>query len=690
MIKEIFSDGGLLAKTLSRAGRFARMRVPQREYAQFVDEGIAAGHPVFADAETGVGKTLGYLVPVLLRAFADRKAKPIVVISTATVVLQRQILAEDIPIAADVVREVLGFEPKAEFRIGKEQVVDVDRLAEAIHQLVPPEERALADEMKAWTRAKIEARDLPLRSDLIEAFADRIDGAKAWLAPSVIGLQNADGDSGELYADLLERCDAADILVVNHHLLTINMFRQFLWNSERPVYLVVDEADRLPNIVESIDRIVVPLHALRRTLGTWPEAEEASVAVDTLSNIAMSHFDKAWIGSSGGAVQVSRLDLREKAEIHAAASAARHSIEALSDRLSKSVRRPTAAGREAKADLDRARYELGMICTELDSGRGNALLYYSPVRRYPGIASINPGSSRAIASRLWNKSPFNMKALVFTSATLGTMATSGADTDHKRALTAFISDCGFKIADIPSSACRLIAPNRFGEMKFVRPPLGIPKPFVASDTDDLGGELNAEAVETWASMVLSAAGKGGRVLVLAPGFRDIGALAPLLDELGPRLILQVPGIPTAVAISRFVSRPDSVWVSASAWEGVSLPQMISHIVIPRIPIRPSSLEDNLVESYFRENGFEGKGKSLVFARRMAEARRRLRQGMGRGIRSGDDSVTVWLGDARWPLTQAEMDAEFLDQPATWSSTMMNAVPRRFRKVIEASERYRSP
>ncbi|MCV9964288.1 hypothetical protein OIU34_20590 [Pararhizobium sp. BT-229] len=689
MIGDIFADGGVLATALRQAGRSTRMRVSQREYANHVHAAQASGKPVFVDAETGVGKTLGYLIPTMLAAFASPAGRPLVVISTATVALQRQLLADDIPIAIAIVRDVLGVHAKAEIRVGRQQVIDPDRLENAISELSDAYEVQLAADVSAWVADRIAEGVMPLRADLMEAFSDRIAGHKTWLSMAVIGLLNADETSevGDLYRRQVERCEEANVLVVNHHLLALNMLRPFLWSGDRSVHVIVDEADRLPGVVESLTRRVVPLHALASSIRGLPKMDAALEAINELSEEVMVHFGGAWHGPNGGVSPMSRLNSMERTMLSGRMKVAENALRAclVVANATEAGRNPEA--RERLAQIVRATRELGEINEELKDQGGNALLYFSPLRSYPGIASIRSGSARVIAKRLWTEPKFKVASLTFTSATLASMASSSDETDVKRAFAPFIADCGFNVADIPRECCALIAPHSFGEMSFVRPPLDAPRPF-EDDDDDMGmTKLRQEAVDGWVRMIRAAASEGGRTLVLCPSHRDITAIGTALADMGDRLVAQKSGLPTNAAITRFLIRDDSVWISASAWEGVSLPGAIAHIVVPRLPIRPSSLEDNIVERYFSEHGAASRGRSVVFGRRMAEARRRLRQGIGRGIRAADDSVKVWLGDYRWPSTQQELDSEFRDQPATWSPTMLNAIPKRFRSKLEKSPRF---
>ena len=82
-------QGGALAETLPGY----EPREEQAELARAVADALAAGEHLLAEAGTGTGKSLAYLIPALA---SGRK----VVVATATKALQEQLLTKDVPIAA--------------------------------------------------------------------------------------------------------------------------------------------------------------------------------------------------------------------------------------------------------------------------------------------------------------------------------------------------------------------------------------------------------------------------------------------------------------------------------------------------------------------------------------------------------------------------------------------------------------
>ena len=71
----------------------------QREMTRRVARAIASGTHLLAQAGTGTGKSLAYLVPAMIHAVDDGERA---VVSTATLALQRQILTRDAPLAAEL------------------------------------------------------------------------------------------------------------------------------------------------------------------------------------------------------------------------------------------------------------------------------------------------------------------------------------------------------------------------------------------------------------------------------------------------------------------------------------------------------------------------------------------------------------------------------------------------------------
>ena len=91
-MSDVFGPGGALARALPEY----EPRPEQAALAVAVDHALATGEHLLAEAGTGVGKSLAYLVPALESGLR-------VVVATATKALQEQLLAKDVPVAAAAV-----------------------------------------------------------------------------------------------------------------------------------------------------------------------------------------------------------------------------------------------------------------------------------------------------------------------------------------------------------------------------------------------------------------------------------------------------------------------------------------------------------------------------------------------------------------------------------------------------------
>src|SRR3954451_4010058 len=92
-VEHVFALGGTLEEALAAAGAAYEPRPEQAALAGAVEHALATGEHLVAEAGTGVGKSLAYLLTAL--ASGQRG-----VVATATKALQEQLLQQDVPIAA--------------------------------------------------------------------------------------------------------------------------------------------------------------------------------------------------------------------------------------------------------------------------------------------------------------------------------------------------------------------------------------------------------------------------------------------------------------------------------------------------------------------------------------------------------------------------------------------------------------
>jgi ATP-dependent DNA helicase DinG len=115
-------------------------RPGQVQMAEAVERAIRTGEHLAVQAGTGTGKSLAYLVPALRHAVAEEST---VVISTATIALQRQLVDRDLPRLAKALKKELGRAPRFAILKGRRNYLCLHRL----HTGAPdePEEAGLFD-----------------------------------------------------------------------------------------------------------------------------------------------------------------------------------------------------------------------------------------------------------------------------------------------------------------------------------------------------------------------------------------------------------------------------------------------------------------------------------------------------------------------------------------------------------------
>ncbi len=140
-LKDVFGEGGTLSRLLERF----EPRSSQLRLAEAVEALLKRGGLLMAEADTGTGKSLAYLVPALRRAVT---AEAPVVISTYTKNLQEQLVRHDLPAAM----EATGLRPPVAVAKGRANYVCLRRLQRlALHP--PKERRAALERLWMWASA---------------------------------------------------------------------------------------------------------------------------------------------------------------------------------------------------------------------------------------------------------------------------------------------------------------------------------------------------------------------------------------------------------------------------------------------------------------------------------------------------------------------------------------------------------
>lgn len=249
-----------------------KRREGQIKMLRVIAQSLAGERPeklVAVEAGTGTGKSLAYLVPVMMRCLeAGRRA----VVATGTKNLQDQLARKDAPLAADLVAQATGRRPIVAVLYGKGNYLCPALLRRRIRELwerviLPPpaqDELAFLERLAAWLRDGGSGfrEDLPAWPDAPGSQDDR----ERWWAR--VSAADDDADCQACSEEEKEACafrsareaaSTADVVVANHHLVAADFLLRaqvgvsiFAEKAMRPPeILVVDEAQDLPEAVQS-------------------------------------------------------------------------------------------------------------------------------------------------------------------------------------------------------------------------------------------------------------------------------------------------------------------------------------------------------------------------------------------------------------------------------------------------------
>ena len=151
LAERCFEPGGFLQATLGLAHR------PQQfSMAQALGAALVSDTSLLAEAGTGVGKSLAYLIPGILAAVASRRP---LVVSTHTIALQHQLMQNDIPLCRKLFEQTPELSAFADFRVavlmGRGHYLCTTRLARAIEsqgELFPAHEQQELERISNWAQ----------------------------------------------------------------------------------------------------------------------------------------------------------------------------------------------------------------------------------------------------------------------------------------------------------------------------------------------------------------------------------------------------------------------------------------------------------------------------------------------------------------------------------------------------------
>ena len=632
----------------------------QIEMAEAVAHAFDTGEHLAVQAGTGTGKSLAYLVPAIARAVDTDEP---VVVSTATIALQRQLVDRDLPRLADSLADALPRRPDFALLKGRGNYLCLNKIHNG--SATEPEDRpqeelfepmaasALGRDVQrliAWSSTT----DTGDRDEVTPGVPDRSWSQVSVSARECIGVARCPFGTDCFAEKARDKAGHADVIVTNHALLAIDAISDAAVLPEHEL-LIVDEAHELVDRVTGVATAELSAtsmgvaHRRAARLVDQEFAQRLQAAVATLS----SAIHDATPG------RIDRLDDEMTTYLTAlrdAASRARSAIDT-------SPSDPKAASARAEA-----------VTALIDVSDTASRILTSFVPAIPDRTDVvwldhedNRGNVRAVlrvaplsVAGLLRGRLFEHSTAVLTSATL----TIGGTFDAMASAwgLAGIDEVKWRGIDVGS-------PFEHAKAGILYVAAHLPPP-------GRDGTGSAEQLAEIAALITAA---GGRTLGLFSSMRAAKAAAEIMRERLSTPVLCQGDDTTSALVQRFADDAEtSLFGTLSLWQGVDVPgPSLSLVLIDRIPFpRP---DDPLLTA--RQRAVAARGGNGFMAVAASHAALLLAQGAGRLLRRVDDRGVVAVLDSRMATARygGYLRASL---PPFWATTDSN-------RVRQALERLRA-
>ena len=603
-----FAEGGALVGALPSF----ETRDGQRDMAVAAAELFESGGVLLAEAGTGTGKTLAYLVPAIL-------SRHRVLISTGTKQLQDQVYYKDLP----ALREALGVDFTATYMKGRGNYLclhrfDAYRTDDTLLRTTADE--GYVEDIAEWARQtetgdRTEIEDLP-------------DDLPFWGEISASS-ENCIGTDCPQHQEcfvtrMRQRAAEADLVIVNHHLLCADAaVRQSAYGEVIPACAsaVIAEAHQLDAVAPQYFGVSVSTYRLERLVGDGRRfvdrdlGDDPDVA-DTVRTALDRVEQRATLFLS--AVKV-HLPAPDRTRLNAT------TLEPVAEpgrRLASTLRAleaTVALVTHASEDIRSLGRRAGELSEHVDfvlAADDEGFVYFLERRGRGLFLRASPIDVSAIIRELLLE---RMHATILTSATL---AVDGSF-DYQRT----------RLGIHDAVELRLDSAFDFAEQTVLYLPTRMPEPRAPDFTSAAAEHILALLAAT-----------RGRAFVLFTSYTNLHDVHRLIEHTTPFPLLVQGTAPRSVLLRDFRATPNAVLLATSSfWQGVDVAgDTLSCVIIDKLPFAPPGdpITAARIESIAKLGGnpFDEYQVPLAILA--------LLQGLGRLIRHRQDRGVLSILDPR--------------------------------------------
>ena len=622
-VDRVFADDGPLARTIDGF----EPRQGQRQLAAAVARMFETGGTLVAEAGTGTGKTLAYLVPAVL---SGRR----VLISTGTRTLQDQVFYKDVPALADALGEPIA----AAYMKGRTNYLCLHRFGhvQEAEAGLEASDRQWLQRIALWASAtetgdRAEIEDLPDHMPLWQEITATSEQCLGRECP-----QFADC----FITRMRDRAAEARVVIVNHHLLCADAsVREGEYGEVIPEceLAIVDEAHQLEDVVTQYFGVSLSSYRIDEfsrdaaaAIGAVPgeegklatslqraltDVQGASRRLFDLARLELRQDAGAWMAQDGRPSRPSsdRMRLTEESALHLSEAGA--GLDDALDRFAAVARsRPELSGDlvSAAARATGLREDLAILLAAND----------------PAFVHFIEGRGRGVHLRA---APIDVSRIVRESVLAGRAATvlTSATLTVDGSFTYVTGRLG-----VPEAATiRLPSEFDFRKQTILYLPEDMPDP--------RSHEFN-RAVAWQVAQLLEHS--EGRAFVLFTSYAAMHEVHAMLERRVAWPLLVQGTAPRTALLREFRATPNAVLLATSSfWQGVDVAgEALSSVIIDRLPF--ASPGDPLIAA--RMSAIEAQGGRPFDDYQVPLATLTLLQGLGRLIRTRTDRGLLAVLDPR--------------------------------------------